>query len=103
MDKPQEAILVKGIVAGEERTLVCTDKIQKLKDDAERLREINADISAKLKKFEIPQGPAFIYGRWEWPPPLTNSFCDFVSITPGGYLQESPPPFLKTFNIFNYL
>ena len=65
MNEPQEAILVRVIVANEERTLVCTDGIQKLKDDAERLREINADISAKLKKFEIPQGPAFINGRWE--------------------------------------
>ena len=65
MSKPQEAILVRVIVAGDERALVCTGEIQKLKDDAERLREINDDISAKLKGFEIPQGPAFINGRWE--------------------------------------
>ena len=63
-EQPQEAILVKVIVAGEERELVCTDKVEKLKSDAKKLREINANISAKLNKFEIPQGPMRVGGQW---------------------------------------
>ena len=53
MKQPQEAIFVKVI-----------DRSDKLTDKVNQLRKIESNIQAKQVKLQVPQGPAFINGRW---------------------------------------
>ena len=59
MEQPQEAIFVKVI-----------DRSDKSTDKVNQLRKIESNIQAKQVKLQVPQGPAFINGRWWWPPHL---------------------------------
>ena len=56
MNEPQEAILV--TVRG------TPEEIKNLQDKAKQLRDIDARLTAKLNKFEIPQGPIRVGSQW---------------------------------------
>ena len=53
MEQPQQATFVNFVKP--------SDKIRKLEQKAQ---QINANIDKKVKKFNLPQGPAWINGRW---------------------------------------
>ena len=87
MDKPQEAILV--TVRG------TSEEIKNLKDKVKQLQDIDTSLTAKLDKFEIPQGPAFINGRWEWPPTFNEFFLRLCLNNAGGVPTWVSPTLFK--------
>ena len=53
-EQPKEAIFVKMV----------DGKAAKVAEQKEQIREIDSKIRATQAKFQLPQGPAFINGRW---------------------------------------
>jgi|TARA_Y100001968_G_scaffold276167_1_gene270313 hypothetical protein len=52
-EQPKEAIFVKIV-----------DKTSKIEEQKKQIHEIDSKIRATQAKFQLPQGPALINGRW---------------------------------------